>query len=129
MRENRSEAGWSGVFFVGGTWRLGLAGLPVKEPKTYKNPVKEAMALQAELGSGGVKSRADLARKMGISRAKIIQMLNLLKLDCEIKEFMLHLNDDDDRLCVLTERRLRPLIRMDRRDQQRAFWKILLIGD
>ena len=87
------------------------------------------MALQTELDSGAVKPQADLARKMGVSRAKITQMLNLLKLDCEIKEFMLHLNDDDDRLCGLTERRLRPLIRLDRRDQQRAFLKILLIGE
>ena len=36
------------------------------------------------LEQGLVQSQADLARRLGVSRAKITQTLNLLKLDTEI---------------------------------------------
>ncbi len=58
---------------------------------------------------GILESRADLARILDVFRAKVTQMLNLLKLDEEIQEFMLGLEDTDKRLGVVTERRLRQI--------------------
>jgi len=104
---------------------LRIGEKPVKEPKTYTNPVKEAMALQVQLDSGGFESRAELAKKMGVSRAKITQMLNLLDLDAEIVEFMLSLSETDERLAVLTERRLRMLVQMPEGEQRTNFWEVL----
>ena len=78
---------------------------PKKSAKAYVNPIKVALKYKQMLGS--VQSKAELAQKLGVSRAKVTQMLNLLKLDEEVKLFMLALDDADERLKVLTERRLR----------------------
>lgn len=51
------------------------------------------MKYKAYLDSGEVKSRADLARKLGVSRAKVTQMLNLLKLDKAIQIFIAGFDD------------------------------------
>ena len=67
-------------------------------------------------------SRKLLARLLGVSRAKITQMLNLLKLDDEIQGFILGLDETDKRLKVMTERRLRPLAQIhDENEQLREF--------
>ena len=59
-----------------------------KEPRVPKivATLKQAMAFQARLDSGEVLSQADLARETGMSRARITQILNLLKLHPRIKE-------------------------------------------
>ena len=72
------------------------------------------MKYKAYLDSGEATSQADLARKLGVSRAKVTQMLNLLKLDVGIRDFMLSLDNEDERLEILTERRLRCWIRMSK---------------
>ena len=78
------------------------------------------------LDSGFITSQADLAYYLGVSRAKVTQMLNLLKLDTGIRDFMLELEDTDERLRVLTERRLRPLTQSgDRNFQWTQFWEII----
>ena len=75
------------------------------------------------LEQGLVLSQADLARHLGVSRAKVTQMLNLLKLDEEIQEFILGLEKTDVRLNVLTERRLRPLAQLGSKQMQRKRFK------
>ena len=96
------------------------------DPKTYTNSIKVALHYKRLLKQGLVQSKADLARHLGVSRAKVTQMLNLLKLDVDIRDFMLELEDTDERLRVLTERRLRPLTqRGDRNVQRTQFWKIV----
>ena len=57
---------------------------------------------------GEYKSQADLARKKGISRARVTQMLNLLKLDAEVQEMVVGLGDPMPSGGV-TERKLRGL--------------------
>jgi ParB-like chromosome segregation protein Spo0J len=37
---------------------------------------------------GGYRSQTDLARKKGVSRARVTQILNLLKLDEEVQEMV-----------------------------------------
>jgi hypothetical protein len=49
-------------------------------PKTYPNPIKIALQYKGMIDSGQAKNQADLARILGVSRAKATQMLNLLKL-------------------------------------------------
>jgi hypothetical protein len=55
---------------------------------------------------GQYKSQADLARKKGISRARVTQVLNLLKLDAEVQEMVVSLGDPLPSGSV-TERKLR----------------------
>ena len=54
-------------------------------------------------------SKADLARKLGISRARVTQILNLLKLPEELQEDIEAMGDYWDRRLV-TERMLRKKI-------------------
>ena len=102
-------------------------GLPPTATVTsYTNPVKIAVQYKEMLDIGLVGSQAELASLLGVSRAKVTQMLNLLKLDDEIQEFMVGLEETDERLRVLTERRLRPLVGLDDRGAQKEeFEKIL----
>ena len=77
------------------------------------------------LDSGLVQSQTDLAQLLGVSRAKVTQMMNLLKLDEEIQEFTLGLKETDERLKVLTERRLRELVKMANMEKQKeSFWEL-----
>jgi len=95
-------------------------------PKTYTNPIKTALHYHTMLEQGLVQSQADLARHLGISRAKVTQMLNLLKLDEKIQEFILGLEETDERLKVLTERRLRELVKVeDEKVQKEMFGEMI----
>ena len=87
--------------------------------------MKIALQYKDMLDSGFVGSQADLARHLGVSRAKVTQMLNLLKLEGRIQEFMFELEETDTRLGVLTERRLRRLVQVDAVEQQRLWRQIM----
>ncbi len=73
------------------------------------------------LKQGVVQSRADLARHLGVSRAKITQILSLLKLDEEVQAFLLDLDETDERLRKLSERKLRGLLDSSKDEQ----WQII----
>ena len=49
--------------------------------RIYRNPICLAREYKEMIDNGQVKNQADLARKLGISRVRICQILNLLKLD------------------------------------------------
>ena len=53
-------------------------------------------------------SRAELARRMKVSRARITQVMNLLKLSPEIIEMIKEMGDRFERQ-VITERKLREI--------------------
>ena len=84
------------------------------------------MEYKTIIESGLVHSQAALASLLGVSRAKITQMLNLLKLDEEIQEFILGLEETDAKLKVLTERRLRGLVMKKDREIQRMHFRELV---
>ena len=104
-------------------FRVGKKAVPTA--KTYPNSLKVALKYKEMLALGQSDSQADLGRILGVSQAKVTQMINLLNLDVEIQEFMLDLHDTDTRLKALTERRLRPLVRMSGQAQRAAFFRIL----
>ena len=68
------------------------------------------------LDAGGV-NQADLARLHGLSRARVTQSLNLLKLHPSILEYIRHPASGSD--LRLTERKVRPLIRLTPDEQLR----------
>lgn len=59
----------------------------------YRNPIFLAREWQRGLSEGKYSSRADLSRKMGVSRARVTQILNLLKLPEDIIEKICALGD------------------------------------
>ena len=85
----------------------------VKKPstpkKTYRNPIYLAREYRELIDSGKVKNQAELARKIGISRARVTQILNLLKLDKNIINNFEQIGEPMDRK-VVSERELRKII-------------------
>jgi hypothetical protein len=75
--------------------------------------------------SGGVKDYADLARIVGVSRARITQLMNLLHLAPEIQEAVLDLPLTVRGRDVLFEGNLRPIAATPEWSKQRAQWREL----
>jgi hypothetical protein len=78
-----------------------------KYKQIIRNPVILAIEMQEIMERNNI-SRAELARKMKVSRARILQILNLQKLSHEVIEMIKGLGDNLKRP-VITERRLRVL--------------------
>ena len=76
----------------------------VKKSKIYW--FTKAMVYKEMLEKGVVKNSAELARKEGLSRARVTQILNLFKLAPEIQNYLMTITDRKD-LKILNERRLR----------------------
>jgi len=87
--------------------------ITVKSPpiikKTYRNPIYLAKEFKELIDSGEVKNQAELARLKSISRARVTQILNLLKLDKSTICFLEQIGDPMDRK-ILSERKLRKMI-------------------
>jgi hypothetical protein len=69
--------------------------------------IQRACEFQQLLDSAEVKNRAEIARRYGISRARVTQIMNLLRLPEAILDYLLHLNREEQ--LVYSERRLRRL--------------------
>jgi len=80
-----------------------------KPRKIYRNPVCLAKEYADMIKNCEAKSEADLARKLGISRARVNQILKLLKLDSKIMKSVEKLGDPLTSR-VVTERMLRQYI-------------------
>jgi tetratricopeptide (TPR) repeat protein len=87
--------------------------------KSIRNCAEEALLFQGLLQSGIIANRSRLAELLGYSRARITQVLNLLKLPVEIRRKIL-LTDG------ISEFQLRPLIRIDDEDRQQSMFDRLL---
>ena len=77
--------------------------------KTYRNPIYLAREYKKMIDSGEVKNQAELARIKSISRARITQILNLLKLDKSIIDNLEQIVHPTDKK-VISERELRKII-------------------
>jgi hypothetical protein len=85
----------------------------IKKPsiprKTYRNPIHLAKEYKEMIDSGEVRNQAELARIKGISRARVTQILNLLKLDKSIIDNLEQIGDPMNKK-VISERELRKII-------------------
>lgn len=76
-----------------------------KYKKTYRNPIIYAQELAEEMSREGI-TQAELARKHGLSRARVNQWLSLLRLPVGEKRRIMAMGDHWERR-VVTERSLR----------------------
>lgn len=99
---------------------------PGKPERLYTSPLLEAKRYDHIIKSDHfVKTQADLAKEMGVSRVRITQVMNLLKLVPDIQECLLCL-EDQKTIRFFSERRLRPLVQIeDPKLQAREFQKML----
>ena len=92
---------------------------PLAEPeRVYTSPLLEAKRYASILQHDPVvKTQADLAREMGVSRVRITQVMSLLRLAPEVQEQLLRL-EDQRAIRFFRERRLRPLTQIEDTTQQ-----------
>lgn len=76
----------------------------------YRNPIFLARQWHMDLVERKYDSRADLSRKLGVSRARVTQILNLLKLPEDIIKKVCAIGDNLPKRMV-TERNLRLLLK------------------
>lgn len=91
--------------------------------RIYRNPICLAREYEEMIDNGQVKNQSDLARKLGISRVRICQILNLLKLDSlivqELEKF-----GDPLKSKIITERMLRPYVNKSPREQKELLYTL-----
>jgi len=77
------------------------------------------------LESGEFSDKAEIARREGLSRARVTQIMSLLQLYPEIQNHILSMPKTANRSAI-TERSLRPIVQMnDYREQKEAFYELL----
>ena len=82
--------------------------------------LRKAIEWQALLESGTIASQSQIARREGITRARVTQIMCMLRLAPEIRAQILSMPDAVHRLPV-TERMLRPIAIKSHHDQLREF--------
>jgi hypothetical protein len=95
---------------------------PPREPRTPRvvELLRKAIEWQALLESGTIASQSQIARREGITRARVTQIMCMLRLAPEIRAQILSMPDAVHRLSV-TERMLRPIAIKSHHDQLREF--------
>ena len=76
-----------------------------KEVQKYRNPIEIALRMEKIINEGNI-TRAELARRVGISDVRVTQYMNLLKLPPRIKKKILQKGE----AIGISERKLRSLI-------------------
>lgn len=104
-----------------GTGYLVLSAVPPgrgtpKQPRESKTPrvvqlLRKAIEWKSLLESGKVASQAEIARQEGVTRARVTQVMRMLRLAPEIQEQILAM-PDGVRRPPISERMLRPFSRM-----------------
>ncbi len=100
---------------------------PPREPRTLRvvEFLRKAIEWKSLLETGRVANQADIARQEGITRARVTQVMGMLRLTPMIQKHILSTSDSLHPPRV-TERMLRPLEAIaDSRDQLREFHKLL----
>ncbi|MCG8425125.1 MAG: hypothetical protein MJE77_45170 [Proteobacteria bacterium] len=94
---------------------------PVRRPAHVARMLAFAHRLQAAIDRGDYRDRADLARSLGLTRARITQLLDLTLLAPDIQEHILFLEAIDGTEPI-SERSLRSSTRIMSWHQQRLHW-------
>ena len=90
----------------------------------WQNPLVLAYQFKALVDDG--MTRAEVARMVGVSRARITQVMNLLKLHPQIQQYLMQAKDDTNTR-LLSERSLRSIAAMpDTHQQLRAFQAMIV---
>jgi hypothetical protein len=103
----------------------------LKQPPGPNTPrvtelLRKAIEWRRQLDAGEVRSQADIARREGITRARVTQIMGMLQFAPEIQEQILYM-PDAGRRPLITERTLRPIVTIpDHHDQLREFQKLLV---
>jgi hypothetical protein len=92
--------------------------------RQYRNPIFLAIEWRKVLDDGKFASLAELSRDLKVSRARVTQILNLLKLTPEVIEMISSLGDPITSP-IIPERRLRPLLSLNA-EKQAKHLRILL---
>lgn len=87
--------------------------------------VRKALEWQALLESGDVRNQAEIARREGITRARVTQVMGMLRLAPEIQRQIFSMPDAARRPAI-TERALRPIAQRDDHAAQQAAFLTLL---
>ncbi len=101
------------------------------EPKTVRTPARVALLLalaatiDLAIDNSRLASQREAARCLGLSPARITQLLAMLQLAPDLQEQILLLEAVDG-LEPITERQLRPLTRVLDWSEQRAMWRQLV---
>jgi hypothetical protein len=90
---------------------------PVKKEKIYENPLMEAKRYRNLLSDPLINNQSDIARDLGVTRARVSQLMSLLKLAPEIQKTLLGF-EDQKMVRFFSEYRLRPLLTINNPDQQ-----------
>ena len=100
---------------------------PPREPKTPRvvQLLRKAVEWQALLGSGKIANQAEIDQRESVTRARVTQVMGMLRLAPEIQEKILSMPSTVHRPSV-SERVLRPIASIaGHRDQLREFHKLL----
>ena len=83
--------------------------------------LRKALEWQALLESGEVRNQTEIARREGVTRARVTQVIGMLRLAPEIQQQVLSMRKVA-KWPVVTERALRPIVRIrEEREQMRLF--------
>ena len=89
------------------------------------SPLEAALKYAEVFNELTIVSKAQVAMRFGVSRARVCQVMNLLDLDDAIKKYLLSIQDAKENN-YFTERRLRQIaIIKDRDEQLREFDKLV----
>lgn len=100
--------------------------VPCTDPKNtlrVRHPIHDVLRWQSKLDSGEYRNRADLARKLGVSRAAVTKVLRMLELIPEIREFLATLTTPAD-VRHFSVRRMSELAAMSAPNQKGAFTRL-----
>ncbi len=100
---------------------------PPKEPRTPRvaELMRKAIEWRGLLDASEAPNQADIARREGLTRARVTQVLGLLRLAAEIQEHILSMPEMVGRP-VVSERALRPIAQIEDKRQQMAEFQQLL---
>jgi len=98
---------------------------PARRPARVAEMLALAHRLQRAIDAGEYKDRAETARQLALTRARVTQILDLLLLAPDIQEQIVFLKRVDGRE-PLTERALRVVVRHESWTEQRRRWTVLM---
>jgi len=98
------------------------------KPRVWKSsPLDRAFKYARALGELSIVSKSQVAKRFGVSRARVCQMLNLLELDSDIIQHLRSIEDIDEHN-FWTERRLRQIATIKDKERQLAEFSQLRQG-